>query len=68
MPPPAPWSATTSATIVTNIAPRRGRATNSVTGYNVTYRYQGHDYTDFLPYDPGRTVKVNVKVSLAERY
>jgi uncharacterized protein YcfJ len=39
-----------------------------ITGYNVTYRYQGHDYTDFLPYDPGRTVKVNVKVSLAERY
>jgi uncharacterized protein YcfJ len=39
-----------------------------LTGYNVTYRYQGHDYTDFLPYDPGRTVKVNVKVSLAERY
>lgn len=39
-----------------------------LTGYNVTYRYQGHDYTAFLPYDPGRTVKVNVNVSLAERY
>jgi uncharacterized protein YcfJ len=37
-------------------------------GYDVTYRYQGHEYTAFLPYDPGRTVKVNVDVSLAERY
>lgn len=37
-----------------------------LTGYNVTYRYQGRDYTTFLPYDPGRSVKVNVNVSLAE--
>lgn len=39
-----------------------------LTGYNVTYRYQGHDYTAFMPYDPGQSVKVNVNVSLAERY
>lgn len=39
-----------------------------VTGYNVVYRYQGHDYSTFLPYDPGRNVRVNVNVSLAERY
>lgn len=38
-----------------------------LTGYNVTYRYQGHDYTTFLPYDPGRSVKVRVNVNLAER-
>lgn len=37
-----------------------------LTGYNVTYRYQGQEYTAFLPYDPGSTVRVNVNVSLAE--
>ncbi len=39
-----------------------------LTGYEVTYRYQNRDYTAFLPHDPGRTVRVNVSVSLAERY
>lgn len=39
-----------------------------LTGYNVVYRYQGHDYTAFMPYDPGRSVKINVNVSLADRY
>ncbi|MEW5770107.1 MAG: glycine zipper 2TM domain-containing protein [Pseudomonadota bacterium] len=39
-----------------------------LTGYNVVYRYNGHDYTAFMPYDPGRTVKVKVNVSLAEKY
>jgi len=38
-----------------------------LTGYNVTYRYQGQTYSAFLPYDPGRTVRVNVNVSLAEQ-
>lgn len=38
-----------------------------VTGYDVVYRYQGQEYTAFLPYDPGPTVKVRVKVSLDER-
>ncbi|MEW6678300.1 MAG: glycine zipper 2TM domain-containing protein [Pseudomonadota bacterium] len=39
-----------------------------LTGYNVVYRYQGHDYSAFLPYDPGNTVRVRVNVSLAEKY
>jgi uncharacterized protein YcfJ len=38
-----------------------------ITGYNITYRYQGQTYSAFLPYDPGRSVRVNVNVSLAER-
>lgn len=42
--------------------------TRQITGYNVVYRYLGHDYTTFLPYDPGPSVRVNVNVSLAERY
>ncbi|HNQ03045.1 MAG TPA: glycine zipper 2TM domain-containing protein [Thiobacillaceae bacterium] len=37
-----------------------------LTGYDVVYRYQGRDYTAFLPYDPGPTVKVRVDVNLAE--
>jgi uncharacterized protein YcfJ len=37
-----------------------------LSGYNVTYRYQNQTYSAFLPYDPGRTVRVNVNVSLAE--
>lgn len=40
--------------------------TRQLTGYNVTYRYQGQTYSAFLPYDPGRTVRVNVSVTLAE--
>lgn len=39
-----------------------------VTGYNVVYRYQGRDYTAFMPYDPGSSVKVRVNVSLAEKF
>lgn len=41
--------------------------TRQLSGYNVTYRYQSQTYTAFMPYDPGRTVRVNVNVSLAER-
>ncbi|MGQ9686780.1 MAG: glycine zipper 2TM domain-containing protein [Thiobacillaceae bacterium] len=37
-----------------------------LTGYNVVYRYQGREYTAFLPYDPGSSVRVRVQVSLAE--
>lgn len=37
-----------------------------LTGYNVVYRYQGREYTAFLPYDPGNSVRVRVQVSLAE--
>ena len=44
------------------------RWSQRLTGYNVVYRYQGHEYTTFMPQDPGRTVKVRVNVSLAERY
>jgi uncharacterized protein YcfJ len=39
-----------------------------LTGYNVVYRYNGHDYTAFMPNDPGSSVKVRVNVSLAEKY
>lgn len=39
-----------------------------LTGYNVVYRYNGHDYNAFLPYDPGSSVKVRVNVSLAEKF
>ena len=37
-----------------------------LSGYNVVYRYQGREYTAFLPYDPGSSVRVRVQVSLAE--
>lgn len=36
-----------------------------LTGYNVVYRYQGRDYSAFLPYDPGPAVRVSVSVGLA---
>lgn len=39
-----------------------------ITGYDVVYRYQGNEYTTFLPYDPGPTLKVRVKVSVDERW
>lgn len=39
-----------------------------LTGYNVVYRYNGHDYTAFLLQDPGASVRVRVNVSLAEKY
>lgn len=39
-----------------------------VVGYDVVYRYQGRDYTTFLPYDPGRELRLKVNVSVAERW
>jgi uncharacterized protein YcfJ len=42
--------------------------TRQLTGYNVVYSYQGHEYTTFMANDPGRSVRVNVNVRLAERY
>lgn len=33
-----------------------------ITGYNVTYRYNGRDVTTTMPYDPGRSVRVAVSV------
>jgi uncharacterized protein YcfJ len=38
-----------------------------VVGYDVVYRYQGNQYTTFLPYDPGHSLKVKVRVSVDER-
>jgi uncharacterized protein YcfJ len=37
-----------------------------VSGYDVRYRYQGHDYNTQLPYDPGRFLNLRVSVSVAE--
>lgn len=34
-----------------------------ITGYNVTYRYNGRDYQTRMAYDPGQTI--NVRVNLA---
>lgn len=38
-----------------------------VSGYDVVYRYQGSDYTTFLPYDPGATLKIRVSIDVDER-
>lgn len=38
-----------------------------LTGYDVTYRYQGQEYTTFMTRDPGNRVRVNVNVSLADQ-
>ncbi len=37
-------------------------AREEIRGYNVTYRYNGRDYTTRMPYDPGRTIQVDVGV------
>lgn len=47
---------------------REDHWTQRLTGYNVVYRYNGHDYSSFMPYDPGQSVKVRIDVSLAERF
>ncbi len=36
-------------------------------GYDVVYRYQGREYTTFLPYDPGPDLRLKVNFSVAER-
>lgn len=33
-----------------------------IEAYQVSYRYQGHEYTTRMPYDPGKRVKVQVQV------
>lgn len=33
-----------------------------IKGYNVTYRYNGHDYTTTMPNRPGSTIRVRVNV------
>jgi uncharacterized protein YcfJ len=42
--------------------------TRKVAGYDVVYRYQGHDYTTHLPYDPGPEIKLRVDVRVAENW
>lgn len=37
-----------------------------ISGYDVTYRYQGKEFTTRLPYDPGNWLTLNVSVSVAE--
>lgn len=34
-----------------------------VSGYNVTYRFNGRDYQTRMPYDPGPTINVRVSVA-----
>ncbi len=36
-------------------------------GYDVTYRYRGHNHTTRLQYDPGTRIPVNVSISPANR-
>ena len=35
---------------------------NRLTGYRVTYEYAGHTYTNVMPNDPGRELRVRVAV------
>jgi uncharacterized protein YcfJ len=42
--------------------------TRKINGYNVVYRYHGHEYTTHLPYDPGPEIKLRVNVSVAETW
>lgn len=37
-----------------------------VVGYDVTYRYQGRDFTTRLPYDPGEWLSLNVSFTVAD--
>ncbi len=37
--------------------------TQRLTGYSVTYRYAGREFSAVLPNDPGRSLRVNVQVS-----
>ncbi len=37
--------------------------TQRLTGYSVTYRYAGREFSVTLPNDPGRNLRVNVQVS-----
>ena len=37
-----------------------------ITGYNVTYNYQGREYTEFMTYDPGPRVNIQVGVAGAQ--
>lgn len=37
-----------------------------INGYDVRYRFQGHEYSTRLPYDPGKWLTLNVSFSVAE--
>jgi uncharacterized protein YcfJ len=37
-----------------------------ITGYDVTYSYQGREYTEFMTYDPGPRVNIEVGVAGAQ--
>ncbi|MGI9302738.1 MAG: glycine zipper 2TM domain-containing protein, partial [Gammaproteobacteria bacterium] len=39
------------------------RTEEHIAGYDVTYRYHGETFSTRLPYDPGRRLKVRVKVT-----
>jgi uncharacterized protein YcfJ len=39
-----------------------------ITGYNVVYRYQGHEYRTFLARDPGPEIRLRVNVSVADAW
>ncbi len=42
------------------------RQEERLTGYDVTYRYGGKTYNTVMPHDPGRSLRVRVRVSPAE--
>lgn len=42
---------------------REARYEQRVEGYNVTYRYQGRTYDTFMPYHPGKRLRVHVDVA-----
>lgn len=37
-----------------------------ITGYNVTYNYQGREYTEFMSHDPGPRVNIQIGVAGAQ--
>lgn len=41
--------------------------TRRIVGYDVVYRYRGDEYTTFLTYDPGPTLKLRGNVSIDDR-
>lgn len=38
-----------------------------IVGYDVTYRYNGRNYTTRLPYDPGKWLSLNVNFTVVDR-
>lgn len=42
---------------------RQARFEERVEGYNVTYRHHGQTYQTFMPYDPGKRLRVRVDVA-----